>query len=287
MTNKPAQMSKRILAALLDLMMIYFLVVFATWLVSLTPLGTAFNEVNSKYEAMYNSFALKEGYGVWVQNSGSSSLSFMSGSVGSSLFSNFQSAALADSTFVETMKTTKNYYLLINIISVVLVESLYLGLMPILNKKGQTFGKMVMGLGVVDANNDILASRKQKVIRFAMGVGVETVLVMLLFQNNVGMVIFMSPLIVLMTIMISQKKQALHDVVAKTKVVDLHTATIFETVEEKEAYDASLMNDTTSSDEDNIDEEIVEPEVIEEESQEEPTEVIEPEVVQEDTQDDK
>ena len=183
MTNKPAQLSKRILAAVLDLMMIYFLVIFATWLISLTPLGTAFNNYNKEYETLYNSFAIKEGYGVWVQNSGSSSLSFVSNS---SIFANFQSAALADSTFVSTMKTTRNYYLIINILSVLLVEVLYLGLIPVLNKKGQTLGKMVMGLGVLDAKYDMFASRKQKLIRALMGVGVETVLVMLIFSNNTG-----------------------------------------------------------------------------------------------------
>ena len=252
MTNKPAQLSKRILAALLDLMIIYFLVIFATWLVSLTPLGTTFNNYNSTYEELYNSFAIKEGYGVWVENSGSSSLSFVSNS---SIFSNFQSAALADSTFVETMKTTRNFYLLITILAVVIVESLYLGLLPILNKKGQTLGKMIMGLGVIDAKYDLLASRKQKTIRFAMGVGVETILVMLLFSNNTGMVIFMSPLIVLMTILLSPTKQALHDTISKTKVVDLYSATIFNSIEEKEEYDASLKNDNEveeTFDEDNL-----------------------------------
>jgi hypothetical protein len=65
MTNNPAQLSKRILAALLHLMMIYFLVIKKTWLVSLTPLGTTFNNYNGHYEELYNSFAIKEGYGVW------------------------------------------------------------------------------------------------------------------------------------------------------------------------------------------------------------------------------
>lgn len=251
MTNKPAQLSKRILAAVLDLMMIYFLVIFATWLISLTPLGTAFNNYNKEYETLYNSFAIKEGYGVWVQNSGSSSLSFVSNS---SIFANFQSAALADSTFVSTMKTTRNYYLIINILSVLLVEVLYLGLIPVLNKKGQTLGKMVMGLGVLDAKYDMFASRKQKLIRALMGVGVETVLVMLIFSNNTGMVIFMSPLIVLMTIMISPSKQALHDSISKTKVVDLYTATIFNSIEEKEEFDNSLKHG-----EEDMDEETFEP----------------------------
>ena len=248
MTNKPAQLGKRILAALLDLMMIYFLVIFATWLISLTPLGAAFNKSNEEYEALYNSFALQEGYHVWVQNSGVSSISLVSNS---SIFSNFQSAALANSTFVSVMKTTRNYYLIINILSVLIVESLYLGLMPVLNKKGQTFGKMVMGLGVLDAKYDMFASRKQKVIRALMGVGVETVLVMLLFSNNVGMVIFMSPLIVLMTILISPSKQALHDSISKTKVVDLYTATIFNSKEEKEEFDASLKHGEKNIDEEN------------------------------------
>lgn len=251
MTNKPAQLSKRILAAVLDLMMIYFLVIFATWLISLTPLGTAFNNYNKEYETLYNSFAIKEGYGVWVQNSGSSSLSFVSNS---SVFANFQSAALADSTFVSTMKSTRNYYLIINILSVLLVEVLYLGLIPVLNKKGQTLGKMVMGLGVLDAKYDMFASRKQKLIRALMGVGVETVLVMLIFSNNTGMVIFMSPLIVLMTIMISPSKQALHDSISKTKVVDLYTATIFNSIEEKEEFDNSLKHG-----EEDMDEETFEP----------------------------
>jgi len=291
MTNRPAPLSKRILAALLDLMIIYILVTLATLLISLTPLGATFNDLNSEYEALYNSYAIQEGYGKWVDISGVSSMSY---TTNSSIFSKFQSAALADSHFVEVMKETKNYYLIINLIAVAIVEALYLFLVPFLTKKGQTFGKIVVGLGVIDANNDTYLTSKQKIIRFAVGFGVETILMMILFQNNLSTVIFMSPLIVLMTIMISSKKQALHDMVSRAKVVDIHSATIFETVEEKEAYDASLKTDVTieeivEDDNEVIDGEIVETstsEVVEEEKTEEVEETPEETVVEEPTEKD-
>ena len=260
MTNKPAPLGGRILAAVLDLILIYILVIIATAIISVTPLGETFNTLNSEYETMYNSYALKEGYGVWVDVSGVSSLSFVNNS---SIISRFQSAALQDSHFVDVMKETKNYYLIINLIAVTVVEVLYLFLVPFLNKKGQTVGKMITGLGVIDANNDTYLTSKQKLIRFAVGFGVETILMMILFQNNLGTVLFMSPLIVLMTIMISPRKQSLHDIASHSKVVDIRSATIFETVEEKEAYDATLRTGETSVEVDEDDKEVIDGEIVE------------------------
>ena len=63
------------------------------------------------------------------------------------------------------------------------------------------------------------------------------------------MVAVFSPMVVLTIIMFSQNKQALHDVFAHANVVDLKTATIFDSIEEKEAYDAKLMNEKENKNE--------------------------------------
>ena len=43
--------------------------------------------------------------------------------------------------------------------------------------------------------------------------------------------------------MLSQNRQALHDLISHAKVVELRTATIFDSIEEKESYDAKYLTE--------------------------------------------
>jgi ribosomal protein L7/L12 len=109
-----------------------------------------------------------------------------------------------------------------------------------------------MRLGVIDEKYDMNLGTKNRVFRFLGSFVIETFAILLFFKGTmIDMVTIMSPLIVLTIIMFSSQKQALHDVLAKSKVVDLRTAVIFESVGEKEAYDAEYMK--THQDELNFD----------------------------------
>ena len=269
MTNRPATIGKRILAALMDFLIIYMLVMVVTFILSLTPLGDLYNDAYNQYKILYDSYAVQAGVGRCVESNSTSIVSIIS-SYTSSMYNAFTSAALADTAFVANMNTMMKYYFIINVVAIAVVESIFLLLIPMLSKKGQTVGKMMMGLAVIDIRYDMYLSKKNKAIRFAMGFFVETLLILFLFRkSDITMVNIFSPLLVFMTIMMSQQKQALHDVVSHAKVVDLRTATIFESIEEKEAYDAELLKqeDNPEDELDIIDTEIeeVEEEVIDDE----------------------
>ena len=108
MTNRPAPMGKRILAALMDFLVIYMLVMVATFVLSLTSLGTAYSEAYDQYKVLYDSYAVQAGIGSWVSSNSTSIVSIVS-SYTSSMYSAFTSAALGDTVFVEHMNTMMKY----------------------------------------------------------------------------------------------------------------------------------------------------------------------------------
>ena len=242
MTNKPAKMMPRISAALIDFLIIYLFVYGLTFLITLTPLGDLYNEAYMKYNDLYNSYLVQMNLGSFVDSSGTSVISLVS-SYTSNDVALFNSTVTADPNFNSAMEKALNLYFIINLISITIVELVFLFVIPFFNKKGQTVGKIIMGLGVIDIRNDMFLDRKHKVFRFLGGFLIETVLLLFVFKNNnISMVAMFSPMLVLMMIMLSQNKQALHDVVSHAKVVELRTATIFDSLEEKEAYDAQYLS---------------------------------------------
>ena len=243
MTNKPAKMMSRICAALIDFLLIYVFVFAITWVISVTPLGAKYNEAYEVYNNLYNSYLIQMNLGTWVESNSTSVVQIIS-SYTSSDVELFNSIINADPNFVTIMNKALNLYFVINLIAITVVECVFLLLIPMLNTKGQTIGKMIMGLAVIDVNHDMFLDRKHKLYRFLGGFLIETVLLLVIFKNNnMSMVAVFSPMIVLMMIMLSPNRQALHDVVSKAKVVDLRTATIFESLEEKEVYDAQYMTE--------------------------------------------
>ncbi len=260
MSNRPAGLTKRILAALIDFALIVISISIVMEIINLTPLASNYTELANKANEIYNSIAVSIGIGELVEDSkGVLSLSLVSNYTSEDI-TYFNSLLTQDSNFMTFYDKAMNLRLLINILVIGIVEVVYLFLIPFLNKKGQTLGKMVLKLGVVDIRYDMYLDRKNKTIRFLVGFVIETVLLLWLFKESSPiMVAVYSPLIVLSIIMFSQNKQALHDIFSHAKVVDLLTATIFNSVEEKNAYDASLTNENNNeSSEDVIEAEIKE-----------------------------
>ena len=247
MTNKPAALGKRIVAALIDMIMIVTIVQFLLILISQSPLG----DPTRDFIVLQNSYLAEFGLGEYVTSNGVTSF-VQHSSIADSLIESFNSFAVNNNEYMSAYNKYLDSYFWNSVLAIFVVEFVLLGIVPFFNKHYQTCGKVIMRLGVIDEKYDMNLGTKNRVFRFLGSFVIETFAILLFFKGTmIDMVTIMSPLIVLTIIMFSSQKQALHDVLAKSKVVDLRTAVIFESVGEKEAYDAEYME--THQDELNFD----------------------------------
>lgn len=247
MTNKPAALGKRIVAALIDMIMIVTIVQFLLILISQSPLG----DPTRDFIVLQNSYLAEFGLGEYVTSNGVTSF-VQHSSIADSLIESFNSFAVNNNEYMSAYNKYLDSYFWNSVLAIFVVEFILLGIVPFFNKHYQTCGKVIMRLGVIDEKYDMNLGTKNRIFRFLGSFVIETFAILLFFKGTmIDMVTIMSPLIVLTIIMFSSQKQALHDVLAKSKVVDLRTAVIFESVGEKEAYDAEYME--THQDELNFD----------------------------------
>ena len=247
MTNKPAALGKRIVAALIDMIMIVTIVQFLLILISQSPLG----DPTRDFIVLQNSYLAEFGLGEYVTSNGVTSF-VQHSSIADSLIESFNSFAVNNNEYMSAYNKYLDSYFWNSVLAIFVVEFVLLGIVPFFNKHYQTCGKVIMRLGVIDEKYDMNLETKNRVFRFLGSFVIETFAILLFFKGTmIDVVTIMSPLIVLTIIMFSSQKQALHDVLAKSKVVDLRTAVIFESVGEKEAYDAEYME--THQDELNFD----------------------------------
>lgn len=247
MTNKPAALGKRIVAALIDMIMIVTIVQFLLILISQSPLG----DPTRDFIVLQNSYLAEFGLGEYVTSNGVTSF-VQHSSIADSLIESFNSFAVNNNEYMSAYNKYLDSYFWNSVLAIFVVEFILLGIVPFFNKHYQTCGKVIMRLGVIDEKYDMNLGTKNRVFRFLGSFVIETFAILLFFKGTmIDVVTIMSPLIVLTIIMFSSQKQALHDVLAKSKVVDLRTAVIFESVSEKEAYDAEYME--THQDELNFD----------------------------------
>ena len=247
MTNKPAALGKRIVAALIDMIMIVTIVQFLLILISQSPLG----DPTRDFIVLQNSYLAEFGLGEYVTSNGVTSF-VQHSSLADSLIESFNSFAVNNNEYMSAYNKYLDSYFWNSVLAIFVVEFVLLGIVPFFNKHYQTCGKVIMRLGVIDEKYDMNLGTKNRIFRFLGSFVIETFAILLFFKGTmIDMVTIMSPLIVLTIIMFSSQKQALHDVLAKSKVVDLRTAVIFESVGEKEAYDAEYME--THQDELNFD----------------------------------
>ena len=247
MTNKPAALGKRIVAALIDMIMIVTIVQFLLILISQSPLG----DPTRDFIVLQNSYLAEFGLGEYVTSNGVTSF-VQHSSLADSLIESFNSFAVNNNEYMSAYNKYLDSYFWNSVLAIFVVEFVLLGIVPFFNKHYQTCGKVIMRLGVIDEKYDMNLGTKNRVFRFLGSFVIETFAILLFFKGTmIDVVTIMSPLIVLTIIMFSSQKQALHDVLAKSKVVDLRTAVIFESVGEKEAYDAEYME--THQDELNFD----------------------------------
>ena len=247
MTNKPAPLGRRILAALIDMIMIVTIVQFLLILISQSPLGNPTRD----FITLQNSYLAEHGLGEYVTSNGVTSF-VQHSSIADSLIESFNSFAVNNNEYMSAYNKYLDSYFWNSVLAIFVVEFVLLGLVPFFNKHYQTCGKVIMKLGVIDEKYDMHLSTKNRIFRFLGSFVIETFAILLFFKGTmIDVVTIMSPLIVLTIIMLSSQKQALHDVLARSKVVDLRTAIIFGSVGEKEAYDAEYI--ATHQDELNFD----------------------------------
>ena len=135
-------------------------------------------------------------------------------------------------------------------------------LAPWLMKDGQTVGKKVFGLGL--ANSDgYKFENKRLFMRILPFVVVDASLFLLI---GVSLYIVMSIVLVMFLLsfalaMSSPKRMSLHDLTARTIVIDLKNSKVFETVAEEEAYVIKEDNLLWEEDEQKSDEDGEEPEI--------------------------
>ena len=237
MTNKPAPLGRRILAAIIDMIMIVTIVQFLLILISQSPLGDATRD----FITLQNSYLAEHGLGEYVTSNGVTSF-VQHSSLADSLVESFNSFAINNNEYMSAYNKYLDSYFWNSVLAIFVVEFVLLGIVPFFNKHYQTCGKVIMKLGVIDEKYDMNLCTKNRIFRFLGSFVIETFAILLFFKGTmIDVVTFMSPFIVLIIIMLSSQKQALHDVLARSKVVDLRTAIIFESVSEKEAYDAEYI----------------------------------------------
>ncbi len=118
-------------------------------------------------------------------------------------------------------------------------------IVPLFTKDGRTPGKLLFGLGVM-RKNCLRMSAPVSFVRGVIGKGVfelalPAVIIVTVFSNVTGIfgIIMLAVFLILETVALvkSGGSSALHDVLADTVVIDWHSQMIFNTVEEREAFE--------------------------------------------------
>ncbi len=117
------------------------------------------------------------------------------------------------------------------IFSTFIVEVIFWLVIPLANKKKKSLGMMIVKLEIIH-RDDMEVSKKQIVYRFLSLYILQTVIFYFIFGVTV---VFISPLIGLLTIYASVNRYSIHDMIAKTKVVG-ENPILFQSIEERDNY---------------------------------------------------
>ncbi len=117
-------------------------------------------------------------------------------------------------------------------------------IVPLILKNGQTFGKKLFGLAVM-REDGVKATPFLMTVRTVLGkytveVMVPVFIIVMIFFNMTGVVglaiLVILPIVQIVLLITTRARTPIHDLFARTVVVDLASQRIFDTVEEKEAY---------------------------------------------------
>lgn len=115
--------------------------------------------------------------------------------------------------------------------SLIIPEFIFFLLIPLFLKRSATLGQLVMKLGTVH-KDDIEAKPFQLILRFAVILLIETILIYYCFPQ---MILIFIPLFSLIVMALNRNKNCLHDILASTKVVK-NDALIFKDYNDKKEY---------------------------------------------------
>ena len=168
-------------------------------------------------------------------------------------------------TIPEVAKAGANYMTLSTlqyVVSIFVSGALVYILVPWLMKNGQTFGKKAFGIGL--ANSDGYKLINARLIMRFLPFAVVDISLFFLILVNLYLVLLTILIIFLVSFalaMSSPKRMALHDLTGRTIVVDIKASTLFETIDQEEAYVLKEDNLLWEEDKKRSDEEGEEPEL--------------------------
>lgn len=111
---------------------------------------------------------------------------------------------------------------------------LYL-VIPLIFKDGETLGKKLMGIGIVNLKNGFRIKLSQKIIRF---------LSFLIFEVILSILLLAIPLIISISMMFfSKNNMALHDQLAATLCIDKKISLVYKDIDEFKKHEGIILND--------------------------------------------
>lgn len=267
MTNRPAGLFKRIIAAFIDFVCVFFVCYALTIAFTSSKLYENMFNIEEKYTAMNEVVCpslVEKGLGYYDDEKYVTCKQYTSeelfdmhydeykknnpdktaDEISDMIFDDLQVLVDEHNTMIEKdANYQKNYRELVNINTGVFYATTFVGeiifllVIPMINKNNKTLGKYLMKLRLV-TTKDLNVNNKQLFINFICLYGIETVIYSL-FLGTDSLVIF-TPLISLMVILFSPRRQNIHHMFSKTVIVEEKTAVVFSNLEEKKKYDATL-----------------------------------------------
>ncbi len=267
MTNRPAKLLKRILAAFIDFFCVFFVFYVGSYICHTSETFANKFKIEEKYNAINNivcdSF-LENGLGYIDDNEKRTCQAYSYNEYIENHLAEYKENYL-DKTDDEVKKIIYDDYVklaekhdaylnnndiyqenlnaLVNIDNGIfytfsfLGEAIFLLIIPLTNKKHKTVGKCLLKLRLV-TTKDLEVQQKHILIKFVCLYGIETVLYSL-FLGTDSLILFV-PLISLMVILFSPRRQNIHHMISNTMIVDEKDCVVFSSLEEKQKYDSTL-----------------------------------------------
>lgn len=159
----------------------------------------------------------------------------------------------AEKAFAEDKQAVYAYNMYINLSLIGVTLSILISIIaiefvvPLLFGNGQTLGKKIFGISLMHIDgikvSGIQLFTRAVLGKFALEVMLPVYILMMIYFNTVGITIIILPIILIVEIIcliITKTNAVIHDVLAKTVVVDMASQRIFDTREELIEYTKKL-----------------------------------------------
>ncbi len=220
---KNAGFFQRLVAFLFDLIIIFFLN-FTLSVIAIVPISNHFGYDDLVQE--YNAQLLEFNLGEYDENNEFVIFNFDD-------INQDDLQAFYDDPEAKAISNRKYVFDLIQISAgLFIAEIIVMFIVPLLFKNGQTLGKKLMKLGLVD-NYGLRVKPMNVFVRFLIGWFVFETAMSLITMTMFGLPIFI--LVSMLMLLLTKNKRALHDVIGSTIVVSLDKMVVFDSGEERQA----------------------------------------------------